>query len=104
MKKIKVQRGKHDTLIDAAEDIVVFLKRKKIPHAVGFITTLSGKRSGGIISVKSSIVDPQTVKLEIVGNFYKQTVTVYAPAESFLEQLETMVGKLRGEYMLKMKK
>lgn len=103
MRKPKIQRGKHDTLIDAAEDIIKFLKRKKIPHAVGFISTLNSKRSGGIISVKVTVIDPGTVKLEIVGNFYKQTVTVYASADGFLEQLKLLVGNLRGEYNLKMK-
>ena len=68
---------------------------------MGFISTLNGKRSGGIISLKTTVVDPGTLKLEIVGNFYKQAVTVYAPVEEFLEMLEEEVRRFRGEYKLK---
>ena len=88
-------------MIDAAEDLVKFLKRKEIPHAIGFISTLNGKRSGGIISLKSSVINAETIKLEVVGNFYKQTITVYAPATDFLKQLEEMVQRFRGAYQLK---
>ncbi len=96
----RTKRGTHSTIIDAAEDVVRFLKKNKIPHSVGLITTLNGKRSGGIITLKTTTLNPEVVRLEVVGNFYKQVINVYYTADEFLSKLQNSIDKFRSVYRL----
>ncbi len=86
MAKDPTKRGKHTTSIDAAEELLKWMRKKNYEFSLGEITQIRGRRASERI-IKINPMSSGQTRLQVIGKATRQVLMVFS-GEGFITELK----------------